>query len=95
MTLQVQFADDYGNRQRSAHDHQRLLDGCTTVGDSERDKHGSTESAVVGQCSKPELWQRDGEHSDDAIVDADFDGNFAGDGELCCDYWGWIYDCRR
>ena len=60
-----------------------------------RHEHGGTESAVGGERSESEFWQRNGEHGDDAVVDADVDGDVSSDGELCCDHRDRLHDRRR
>ena len=53
-----------------------------------------TESPVDDERCESELRQRDSEHGDDAVVDADVDGDVAGYGELSNDHGGWLYDRR-
>ena len=45
----------------------------------ERDGHGRSESKVDAERVEPELWQRDGEYNEDAIVDR-FDQDVGGKG---------------
>jgi hypothetical protein len=42
-------------------------------------------STVNSEYAEPELWQRDGEHSEHADVDADLLRDVGGNGELGCD----------
>ena len=43
-------------------------------------------------CCELELRQRDSEYGDHTIVDADLDGNSAGDSKLGGNHWCWLYD---
>ena len=74
---------------------QQLVEREHRGGCSQWFEHRSTEAAVDGKRGKSEFWQRDGEHGDDPVVDADLDWNVSGDSELGCDYWCRLYDRRR
>ena len=95
MTLQVQFLPTVtGAASGQTHDQQQLVERKHGGSGPERYEHSRTESAVDGERCESELRQRDSEHGDDAVVDADVDGNVAGDGELGIDYGCWLYDRR-
>ena len=75
MTLQVQFLPTATGqpavRSQSAATRRPGHNG----GDSEWYEYSGAESSVGGERSDPELWQCDGEHGDDAVVDVDVDGD--------------------
>ncbi len=88
-------SDDDRDCKWSDHDQQQLVDGQHVGRGSEWHEHRGTESSVDDKRCESELRQRDGEHGDDPVVDADVDWDVAGDGELGCDHWGWLFDCWR
>ena len=99
MTLQVQFdPTSPGAASGQITISSNSSTGSTAVGDSEwywnNSGESSDESSVDGERCESELRQRDGEHGDDAVVDADVDGDIAGNGELGCDHGCWLYDRR-
>ena len=59
--------------------------GSTRGSVSERDEHCSAKSTADAKCFKPELWQRDRQYGNDAVVDPDLDWNVTRNGELCAD----------
>ena len=71
-----------------------LLDAQNIITQLDPYVKSAGKSAVDGKHWESEFRQRDGEHGDDADVDADFDWNVAGDSELSCDHWCWLYDRR-
>ncbi len=80
--------DSNWSRERTNHDQQQLVEREHGGGGSERHERGSPESAVDGERCEPELRQRDSEHGDDAVVDADVYRDIACYGEFGIDYGG-------
>ena len=69
--------------------------GATAAVAFERYGHGRSESKVDAERVEPELWQRDSEYSEDAVVDPDFDRDGGGNGELGCDLGYGLHDRGR
>src|SRR6202034_4380273 len=85
----------YWDVERSAYDHQRLVDGVYNPGDFGRHEHARAESAVGGERCYFELRQCNGEHFDDPVADIDLIGDLSGDDQLRCDHWGRLLDYWR
>src|SRR5207245_1956410 len=86
-------ADISWDCERTNHDQQQLAERRHGGSGLERYKHGDAEPSIGGERCESEFWQRDGEHGDDPVVDADLDRNGAGNGEYGCDYRCCLYDC--
>ena len=94
LTLQVQFLpDDDRNCQRSADDHQQLVDWEHGGSVSKRHEHCSTKPAADGECGELEFWQCDRQHLNDAVVDPDLDRDFTGDSQFSDCQRSRLYDC--
>lgn len=65
------FRTDHSNEHLGENDRSGSDAGCGGI---------SGGSAVDGERYDSELWQLSGEHGDNSVVDADVNGNVAGDG---------------
>ena len=96
LTLQVQFdPTTTGTASGQLTINSNSSTGSTSVVTLSGTSTAAPSPQLTISAATSELWQRDGEHGDDAIVDADIDGDIACDGELCGDQWGRLYDCGR